>query len=483
MRAFAEISMAAVKADTEKSFAERLQILEQAVDYTEEHKTRLMEFLVKDNFTPVRTAGMEIEVGQGFLRDFLKKHRTGKPPIADPLGLFYVLMPFDMPSVLFSIQSLALFALGNTVVVRMSSQTPRVCAFYKRMLQNLGIQEIQMADGIAGKKFILAASSGSLLRRCRKSGTGFIFAGTEQAWKAIQKFTRNFDVVVFNGPGNAVAYVHGRTSGLEEVAQKLAYAAFANSGQYCFSIKTVLVDSEIYTEFKELLIGYVEKLEVGNPFDEKTRVGPVRNRYVRALWHDLVKTWKTRLICGGKCQEANFSGLDKGELLYPTIIESDTIPTTEIFGPVLFLVKVNGFHEALNTLKRNPFGLYASFWGEFDARDRAMLADLEGSCYGAVDFNRWIDNGNFLKERFEGDSVFQMKKGWGGVKRSGFILDRRTSGERIYSGRYRPEDIGFAAALDSEQKDLFRRVDISDGQRFLSGNIHSSFVEKRVSGD
>ncbi len=154
-------------------------------------------------------------------------------------------------------------------------------------------------------------------------------------------------------------------------AKRCAIGAFANSGQVCISLQRIYVDSKIYEEFAAKLGEEATKLKVGNPFEEDTFMGPLINEdaAIRAeRWINSAVKEGARIISGGKRE---------GNILTPTILADVTddmnIICEEVFAPIVSLVKVKSYEEALNKINNSPYGLqYSMFTNRIDLMQKAI---------------------------------------------------------------------------------------------------------------
>ena len=170
--------------------------------------------------------------------------------------------------------------------------------------------------------------------------------------------------------GNAATFVEG-SADLDWAAQRCAIGAFANSGQVCISLQRIYVDEKIYEDFAKKLGEESSKLKVGNPFEDDTFMGPLisEEAAIRAEnWINSAVKEGARIIAGGKRE---------GNILYPTILADVTddmkIVCEEVFAPLVSLVKVKSYDEAVEKMNNSPYGLqYSMFTNRIDLMQRAI---------------------------------------------------------------------------------------------------------------
>lgn len=159
--------------------------------------------------------------------------------------------------------------------------------------------------------------------------------------------------------GNAATFID-KSADLKISAQRCAFGAFYNSGQVCISLQRIYVHSDIYEEFAENLREETSKLKVGDPYKIDTFMGPLINEdsVTRAQnWVQSAMSEGAKLVTGG---------FSNGNCFYPTIMSNVTddmkIICEEVFAPIVSLIKVASYEEALAKMNNSPFGLQFSIF-------------------------------------------------------------------------------------------------------------------------
>jgi acyl-CoA reductase-like NAD-dependent aldehyde dehydrogenase len=280
-----------------------------------------------------------------------------------PLGVVVAITPFNFPLNLVAHKIAPALAAGNSVVLKPTPEAPYTAyAFAKLFIDS----EYAIPDALS--VVYGDADVGSTLVKSpipRKiSFTGSVAVGKIITANAgIKKITLELG-------GNAATFVEN-SADLDWAAKRCAIGAFANSGQVCISLQRIYVDSKIYNEFAEKLGVEASKLKVGSPFDEETFMGPLINEdaAIRAeRWINSAVSEGARIIAGGKRE---------GNILYPTILADVTddmkIVCEEVFAPIVSLVKVDGYEEAVEKMNNSPYGLqYSIFTNRIDLMQKAI---------------------------------------------------------------------------------------------------------------
>jgi acyl-CoA reductase-like NAD-dependent aldehyde dehydrogenase len=159
--------------------------------------------------------------------------------------------------------------------------------------------------------------------------------------------------------GNA-AVVVDHDADLDDVVERIRIGAFYQSGQTCISVQRIVIHESIYDELKSRLVEDARNLQMGDPRDERTFIGPIISDKEAARiekWiHDAVSAGAT-LLCGG--------GRD-GKMVEPTLLESvpKDLPlyAAEAFGPVTMLEPFADFDEAIRIVNDSRYGLQAGLF-------------------------------------------------------------------------------------------------------------------------
>jgi acyl-CoA reductase-like NAD-dependent aldehyde dehydrogenase len=186
-----------------------------------------------------------------------------------------------------------------------------------------------------------------------------------------------------------------------DVAKRMAQHAFSFAGQSCISVQRIYVQRRSFEPFLERFIPIVQELQLGDPADEETDVGPVideaaRDRIIE--WIDEARKAGADVLTGGE--------LD-GELIQPTVIANAApelkVSCQEVFGPVCTVNPYDSLDEAIALANGTPYGLQAGVFTNDLRTAMRLAANLE---FGGVTVNE--------APTFRAD---QMP--YGGVKESG----------------------------------------------------------------
>jgi 1-pyrroline-5-carboxylate dehydrogenase len=300
-----------------------------------------------------------------------------------PLGVGAVIPPWNFPFAIMAGMTVASIVTGNTVILKPSSDSPTIAAKFIEVLEEAGLP-------------------GGVVNFCPGSGASFGNAIVEHPKTRFIAFTGSRDVgleiheraakhqkgqiwikrtiLEMGGKDSTVVMTD---SDQDAAVDGVVAAAFGFSGQKCSACSRAIVDAPVYDLFVERVREKVATLKVGDPA-ANSNMGPVINKAAMDSILNYIEIGKKegRLVAGGKA----VVNADGGFFIEPTVI-ADIAPDAviaqeEIFGPVLAVIKVNGFEEALKVANNTEYGLTGAIYtGSREALDVATREYHVGNLY------------------------------------------------------------------------------------------------------
>lgn len=175
--------------------------------------------------------------------------------------------------------------------------------------------------------------------------------------------------------GGKAPFIVLKDADIDAAVEAAAIARYANCGQVCICAESVLVEDAIADEFTDKLMKRVGQVRPGNPMTN-AGMGPLTTPGALSRVEDMVARSVAEggevVIGGSRPQGAAF---ERGNWYAPTLVLNaaphNTLVQEEIFGPVLPVVRVGGWDEALTVANDQPFGLSAYLW----TRDAGIYMD------------------------------------------------------------------------------------------------------------
>lgn len=190
---------------------------------------------------------------------------------------------------------------------------------------------------------------------------------------------------------------------LDHAAQLAVNGGFALTGQACTGTSRVIVMETVAEKFKEKLIEKTKAMTIGDGLNEGTKIGPLANKKQLETVLNYIQIGKEEgasLEYGGR--HLTDGVFEKGYFVEPAIFSQVTpnmrIAQEEIFGPVIAIITVNSYEEAITIANGVEYGLAASIATNDVKRAKQFTNDIEA---GTVKVNR-TTTGNLINAPFGG---------------------------------------------------------------------------------
>ncbi|CUU04273.1 aldehyde dehydrogenase (NAD+) [Candidatus Kryptobacter tengchongensis] len=278
-----------------------------------------------------------------------------------PVGVAGVITPWNFPMAIPTWKIFPALVAGNTVVFKPASDTPKTATTLVQILEEAGIPEgvVNLVHG-GGTDVGMAI--------VKHPDVDLIsFTGSTAVGKIISKESSDTLKRVSLEMGGKNAQIVLEDANLELALDGVLWGAFGTAGQRCTATSRLILHEAIYDQFIEMLVERVKKLKVGNGLDESTEMGPVINEAQLNKIHQYVEIGKqegAKLLIGG--HRLTGGEYDKGWFYAPTIFvdvhPKMRIAQEEIFGPVLSVIKVKSFEEAIEVINDSTYGLSSSIY-------------------------------------------------------------------------------------------------------------------------
>jgi acyl-CoA reductase-like NAD-dependent aldehyde dehydrogenase len=375
------------------SYQNRLEDLNRLAERIEERRSELAEAAALDAGFPVKVTAQEIGLALQHLRSM--EEEIPQAPGGRPYGTVAAIFPYDASPIMLARMGGSAILTGNRLRFSFSSFTQRTA----RVIADISspFEALEPLVGQNNREF------GSRCVNDPSVRVLFISGGSEVG-EVYRSRHRAFDKLFFAGPGGMPAAAVFEGADIEAASRFIARRAFVNGGQYCTTLKKALIHSSIYEAVRDRVLESVRTMKVGDPLEADTEIGPIRVERTRRIVRNAID----------KCEGARMlTGSMEGEFIHPLVLEMDSIPDLELFGPFLALKPFDNPAEAVRELIQTRYGFILTFFGS----PPHGAGELFQSHFGMVH-----DNPDFLFR--------PMRLPFGGKKASGWILERK--GDRWY---------------------------------------------------
>jgi succinate-semialdehyde dehydrogenase/glutarate-semialdehyde dehydrogenase len=390
-------------------FGERARALQHVARALRAQKSRLAALATEEMGKPIVEAEAEVEKcawncdfyaeqAPSFLADEHVAMNLSDSFVAfEPLGVVLAIMPWNFP--FWQVVRFAAPALmaGNGAILKHASNVPR-CA--------LAIEQVMAASGLPEGLFRTVLVPGSAVepliadrRIAAVTLTGSSEVGEQVASAAGRHLKKQ--VLELGGSDPFIVLADADIDAAVKVAVR---ARNQNNGQSCIAAKRFIVEEAVARQFADRFAATVKALQVGDPMQRETNVGPL----ARGDRRDTLATQVERSVAIGAHALVGGTPLQgKGYFYAPTVLDdvSEDMPAfaEETFGPVAAVISARDAEEAVRLANDTPYGLGAALW----TRDVARAKDLA----------RHIEAGNVF---INGMVASDPRIPFGGIKRSGY---------------------------------------------------------------
>lgn len=316
-----------------------------------------------------------------------------------PKGVVTVISPWNFPLAILTGMASAALVAGNTVIMKPSSDTPLIGAELMKLFEAAGLP-----SGVLN--YLPGSGEGIGMGLVESPDIAMVaFTGSRDVGLTIyQKIAQPFaqqqhvkTTVLEMGGKNAV--IVDSSADLDEVIPGVLYSAFGYQGQKCSACSRLIVVEPVYDRLVERLIESTKSLTVGEAHVQGTDVAAVinKNAYdrIRAAIAQAKKDGG-KILLEGHCSDEN------GYFIGPTIIETtrkSPLAQEEIFGPVLAVIKVKDFDEALAVFNETAYALTGGIYTRTPSHiERFKREALVGNRY----INRGITGAVVERQPFGG---------------------------------------------------------------------------------
>ncbi|HZC66329.1 MAG TPA: NAD-dependent succinate-semialdehyde dehydrogenase, partial [Candidatus Dormibacteraeota bacterium] len=374
-------------------FVERARMMQKAAAILESEKEDYARVMTTEMGKTFRSAVDEAakcawvcryyaENAERFLADEVVETTASRSYIRyQPLGPVLAVMPWNFP--FWQVLRFAAPALmaGNVGLLKHASIVPQSALLIEEVFRKAGFPDgafqtlligSQKVDRVLGDPRVMAATL-----------TGSEGAGIEVGVGAAKRIKK-----VVLELGGSDPFIVMPSANLEVATTTAVKARVFNNGQSCIAAKRFIVAEATADKFERMFAEKMAALNVGDPFDEKTELGPLSTADGLAdLDRDVKKTVEAgaKVLTGGK-------PLDRpGNFYAPTVLtnipKGSPAHKEELFGPVASVFRAKNLDDAIAIANDSRFGLGASAWTNDKNERERFINELES---GMVFINKMV---------------------------------------------------------------------------------------------
>jgi acyl-CoA reductase-like NAD-dependent aldehyde dehydrogenase len=317
----------------------------------------------------------------------------------DPLGVVFVVAPWNYPYLTAVNAIVPAILAGNAVILKHSAQTPLVAEAFAAGFAAAGAP--------TGLFQVLHLSHADTDKVVRAPEVDFVaFTGSVEGGHAVQRAaSERFIGTGLELGGKDPAYVRADAN-FDHAVENLVDGAFFNSGQSCCGIERIYVHEKLFDRFVEAAAALTATYKLGDPLDPETTLGPM----VRTAAADFVRNQVAEAVRAGArplVDAKRFAAAKEGSpYVAPQVLvnvdHSMRVMTEETFGPIVGIMKVASDEEAIKLMNDSQYGLTAAIWTQDEA--------------AAIKIGDRVETGTWFMNRCD---YLDPELAWTGVKDSG----------------------------------------------------------------
>ena len=348
---------------------ERYQILYKAANLLQEQKEEMAQIIMQEAGKPIKQSRAEVDRAVQTLLVSAEeaKRITGEGvpvesapgsenrlafTIRVPVGIVAAISPFNFPLNLVAHKIAPALAAGNTVILKPASQTPISAIKLAEILQEAGLS--------AGMLHVLpgpGSTVGNVLMEDERIAL-YTFTGSTDVGLQFKQKTGLKKLILELGNNSPV--IVDKDADLTKASKAIAAQSFAYAGQVCIAVQRVYLHKEIREEFLTKLLDEIKALNVGNPSDPATDVGPMIDEKEAKR----AEEWIQEAVRNGAT--IVYGGNREGALLEPTVltnVSSDMrVVCEEIFAPVVTITEFENIDDCLIDVNQSKYGLQGAIF-------------------------------------------------------------------------------------------------------------------------
>jgi len=353
-----------------KTYTQRAQVLNNVAATLRKNKQNLGQLMTDEMGKPVKEAGPEVEkaawaaehyaqFAESYLADDVLESDASKSYVSyQPLGTLLGIFPWNAPLwIAFRYLAPALMA-GNTCVLKHDPHVPGCAEGIMQAFKDAGAPDDIVVN--------LAIKTGEVAHAIEHPAIQAIsFTGSSRAGAIVASLGAAQVKHSVLELGGSDPFIVLEDANLDKAADVAVLSRMINAGQSCIAAKRIIVQRPVYRDFIEKLKSRLSALNVGDPNDAKTDVGPIARADLREGLHRQVEL---TIEAGAKCEMGGKLPQGPG-FYYPVTLLTDVPKGScamqeETFGPLMVVSVVDTIEEAIELANDTQYGLGAGVWSE-----------------------------------------------------------------------------------------------------------------------
>ncbi len=296
--------------------------------------------------------------------------------VRTPIGICALITPWNFPVAIPCWKAMPALVCGNTIILKPAEDTPGCATKLIEIFAEAGFPDgvVNLVHGIGEEvgKALVEHADVNLVS----------FTGSSVTGSSVGEICGRTHKRVCLEMGGKNAQIVMDDADLELALDGAVWGAFGTTGQRCTATSRLILHRDIKEKFTKMLLERTSKLILGAGYDSKTEIGPIVNesQLKRVCeYMDIARNEGATILIGGEI--ACEGSLKDGYFFQPTILDNVTsemrVAREEIFGPVVALIEVDSFEDAIAILNDTNYGLSSSIYTRDINRAFVAMRDIE----------------------------------------------------------------------------------------------------------
>ncbi len=341
----------------------RGSLLNSTATLYEKNYSEIFSLLIREAGKTYEDCIAELREAVDFLR-YYAAEAVRLEGVGRPRGVVTCISPWNFPLAIFTGQIAGALAAGNTVLAKPAEVTPLIASFAVSLMHEAGIP-VSAVQLLTGKGHVIGQA---LTGDPRISGV--CFTGSLRTAQAINRSLAegaSEDAMFIAETGGLNAMIVDTTALPEQVVTDVITSAFQSAGQRCSALRVLYIQEDIAEKILEMLSGAMDQLQLGDPWQLSTDIGPVISEDARKIVLSYIDQYEKQNRVYKQLQVPS-----DGNFVPPTVVKVSGVEELkeEIFGPVLHVAtfKSHEIDKVISAINNAGYGLTFGLHSRINAR-------------------------------------------------------------------------------------------------------------------
>ncbi len=374
-----------------KTSSQRSEYLKKWYNLILSHQESIAQIMTLESGKPIKESLGEVSYGASFIEwfaeegkrvngDIISPHNSESRihVIKQPIGVIGAITPWNFPLAMITRKIAPALAVGCTVIVRPSEETPLTALYLADLAKQAGFPPgvINIVVGLDASAMGKELCNSPIVKKIS-------FTGSTKVGQILMRQSSNTLKKLSLELGGNAPFIVFNSANIDDAVNGAITSKYRNSGQTCVCTNRFYIQDDVFEEFIKKFLESVKKLKIGPGIESQNDIGPLINKRAIQKVQDFIKDAESKgaHVLLGNDQPAQF-------FFSPTILtgcnENMLISKEEVFGPVSAFFKFSAEDEVIEKANNTKYGLASYFYTQDLNQSIRVSENLE---YGMVGVN------------------------------------------------------------------------------------------------